>query len=141
MPSREKLNEYDAEPVEYCSRCYSLRIKYEEAIDSDCCMDCGCSDTKTLPIGEWEKLYEKRYGHKFIQKKVDPIKNLIFKMGEPELKAVLWMSDSWHDIIYRIYPKFPGGLNKSESLVLFFDKLKRDRKTDELKKILLTIKK
>ena len=39
--SVEKVGQnYDDEPVVYCSRCYSLKIKYEEAIDSDCCMEC-----------------------------------------------------------------------------------------------------
>lgn len=50
---------YDDEPVEYCSRCYSLKIVHEDSIDADCCMECGSTDISSASIDTWEKLYEK----------------------------------------------------------------------------------
>ena len=74
MPDQNKMSDYDSEPVVYCAKCYSLRIKHEDIIDADCCMDCGCSDIRETDINNWEKMYERRYGKKFT-KKGENIKN------------------------------------------------------------------
>ena len=55
MPETRELNDYDSEPVRYCSRCYSLKVKYDETLDSEYCGDCGCSDISEAPIEIWEE--------------------------------------------------------------------------------------
>ena len=128
--------DYNEEPVHYCSRCYSLKIQYEEVIDSECCMDCGCSDVVTAPIEEWEKLYERRYGHKYTTKTLDVKKTYMYQLPLPELKSKLYASSHWSDIIHAIYPTFPGGLGCADSLILFFDKLVSDGRLDSLRMLL-----
>lgn len=137
MPDLSKLKEYDEEPVTYCAKCYSLKIKYEETIGSDCCMDCGCSDTVTSSIEEWERLYEKRYGHKFTEKSNDPRKSLVFKMSMKELEDKVCDSPYWKQIIKGIYHNFPQGLSKADSIILFFDKIVKENRLDELRYLLI----
>lgn len=137
MSTQEKLNDYDSEPVVYCAKCYSLKIKYEEAIDADCCMDCGCSDMRTAPITEWERLYEQRYGRKYVEKTKDPRKSPIFNMPVNKLKMKVFNDPEWRSIIRTLYPKFPGGLGKSDSVILLFDKLLKDNRIDALRMLLL----
>ena len=133
MPDEEKYNDYDSEPVRYCSECYSLRIKYEEAIDADCCMDCGCSDTKEATIDQWEELYQSRYGHKYTVKNTDPKKSFIFKLSLKELKKKLYDHPAWLKIIQNLYPRFPEGLSKIDSVLLLFDRLIKDGRLDDLR--------
>lgn len=139
MPQVNKnaTDNYDLEPVTYCPRCYSLKIKYEEEIDADCCMECGCSDTKTTTIGEWEKLYEGRYGRKYVVKSNDPRKSIIFNLPMDKLKARVFNSPQWLSIIKTLYPHFPNGLSKADSVILLFDKLVKDGKLDDLRYTLL----
>lgn len=137
MSSAEKLQDYDEEPVEYCSRCYSLKIKYEEAIDSDCCMDCGCSDILTTTIHHWEDLYKNRYGHKFTERGTDPKNSPIFKLPIRKLKEKVFYREDYKDIIFKLYPRFPKKLSKAESVILLFDKLMRDNRLDDLRLILM----
>lgn len=56
--------EYNDEPVYYCKQCLSLKIKVVGGFDF--CDECGDTDIATAHIEEWEKLYETRYGHKFL---------------------------------------------------------------------------
>ena len=137
MPDLNKLKEYDEEPVTYCAKCYSLKIKYEEAIGSDCCMDCGCSDTVTSSIEEWERLYEKRYGHKFTEKSNDLRKSLVFQMPLKELEDRVCDCPSWKKIIKEFYPSFPQGLSKADSIILFFDKVIKENRLDESRYLLI----
>jgi hypothetical protein len=137
MSDQEKLKEYDLEPVVFCTRCYSLRIVYEPAIDADCCGDCGCSDTAETTIENWEKLYEKRYGHKYVTRNSDPQKTMVYNMSIEELKENFYDQPSWKDIIISLYPTFPGGIGKLDSIILFFDKLIKDGRLDELRQILV----
>lgn len=137
MTKKERLQDYDSEPVEYCARCYSLKIRYEEAIDSDCCMDCGCSDILTTDIYHWEELYEKRYGHKFAERGTDPKKSPIFKLPIRKLKEKVFNDSSYMDIILKLYPRFPRKLSKAEAILLLFDKLMRDNRLDDLRFILM----
>ncbi len=133
MSEQRNTGSYDEEPVEYCSKCYSLKIKYEDAIDSDCCMDCGCSDVLTTTIDNWERLYERRYGHKFVTKTNDPRKSNYFKASVDELKVMVYKSPIWNVIIRNMYQKFPGGLGRADAVILFFNKLIKDNRIDELR--------
>ena len=137
LSNNERLQDYDSEPVEYCSRCYSLKIKYEEAIDADCCADCGCSDILTTTIDHWEELYKNRYGTKFVEKGTDPRKSPIFKLSIKKLKEKVYYHSSYKDIIYKLYPHFPRKLSKAESVILLFDKLIRDNRLDDLRLLLI----
>lgn len=137
LSNNERLQDYDSEPVEYCSRCYSLKIKYEDTIDADCCADCGCSDILTTTIDKWEELYKNRYGAKFIEKGTDPKKSPIFKLPIKKLKEKVYYHNSYKDIIFKLYPNFPRKLSKAESVILLFDKLTRDNRLDDLRLLLL----
>lgn len=133
----EKYDKYDLEPVRYCARCYSLKIKYEEDIDADCCMECGCSDTLSTSIGEWEKLYENRYGKKFVEKGTNLRSTPMFNLPLDKLKLKLYDCPKWLSMIKTLYPSFPRGLSKTDSVILVFDKLVRDNRMDDLRKLLL----
>lgn len=60
---------YNAIPVYYCRQCLSLKIRYIPGItDTDYCDECNSTDIQQTTIDEWEKLYESRYGYKFLNK-------------------------------------------------------------------------
>lgn len=136
---RNKNSDYDSEPVRYCPKCYSLKIRFEEAIGTECCMDCGCSDIEETTISDWERLYEQRYGHKFVQKDSNPRNHPIFRTTVRELKNLVYENPSYWKIIKRMYPKFPGGLGRADSVIMFFDKLSKDNRIDELRMLLLNV--
>lgn len=136
MDNQERPNDYDSEPVRFCARCYSLKVKYDETLESEYCGDCGCTDVLEAPIEVWEQKYERRYGHKFTTKTEDPKKTFIFKMPIDKLKNKVYNSERWRDIIHAIYPKFPGGLGRADSIILFFDTLIKKNQLDELKMFL-----
>lgn len=50
MAKQENINEMELDTVDFCSKCYSLKIKYEDSIGMDCCEDCGCTDFKKHPL-------------------------------------------------------------------------------------------
>lgn len=137
MAHQEKLQEYDEEPIKYCTRCYSLKIGYEDAIDTEYCMECGCSDIAETSIYNWENMYENRYGHKFIKRDRDPKKSLIYKMPCSELKEMVSNSPDWKKIIFRMYPKFTRKYGRAETIMLFFDRLTKDNRIDELRILLV----
>lgn len=58
--------DYNDEPVYYCPRCLSLRIKADIA-DYCYCDNCGSTGIETTPIYEWEKMYQDRYGFKYLE--------------------------------------------------------------------------
>ena len=136
MSEEEKNQDYDSEPVKYCARCFSLKIKYEESIDSEYCADCGSSDILEAPVEEWEKKYETRYKHKFAQKTEDPKNSFVFKMSLDKLKSRIYGSAKWKDIIKSMYPHFPEGYGKADSIILFFDTLIKQNRINELKLLL-----
>lgn len=140
MSEHDKSNDYNSEPVAYCAECYSLKIKYEEVIDSDCCMECGCTSIKEAPFETWEKMYEYRYGHKFAEKNNDASKSLVFNMSLSKLMMKVAECPRWDSIIRRIYSCFPRGLSKSDSIVMFFDKLVKDNKINVLKELLYKLR-
>lgn len=136
MPDQKDYSEYDSEPVVCCAKCFSLKIKYEEAIDSDCCMECGSTDVVEMDISEWEKNYERRYGKRFIVKSNDPKKSPIFKLPISKLKMKIFESPDWYEIICAVYPQFPRNLSRADSIIVLFDKISKDNKLDELRTVL-----
>ncbi len=137
MPTEKEINDYDSEPVRYCARCYSLKVKYDETLDFEYCGDCGCSDIAEGSIEEWEKKYEGRYGSKFAVKNKDPKKSFIFSLSIEQLKTKIYQSEKWREIIKSMYPHFPGGYSKIDSLLLFFNTVLTQNRLDELKLLLL----
>lgn len=135
--SEQEPIDYNSEPVKYCSRCYSLKIKYEESIDSEYCDECGCSDIMEAPIEEWETLYERRYHHKYVTDVMNIRNTPIFKATGRELKKLLFKLPSWKDVIRQLYHRFPKGLSKEDAILLLFDKLIKDNRLDDLKYILV----
>lgn len=133
MSKQNKMEEYDSEPVTYCSKCYSIKIKYEESIGMDCCEDCGCTDFKTSTFEEWEKLYERRYGHKFMEEKGDIKKSPMFQLTNDQLKREVANNPLWKCICRTLYPDFPNWLNKADSIILLFAKLYQDNRLDDLR--------
>lgn len=137
MSSTKKSKDYDDEPVRYCANCYSLKIQYEEAFDTDCCMECGSTTTKESSIEEWERLYEKRYGRKFVERNNNLKNSPMFTMPLSKLRKKLFDSPNMDKIIHMLYPEFPGGLSKADSMVLLFDKVVRDNKLDDLRLLMI----
>lgn len=133
MTKQRKPKDYDEEPVTYCAKCYSLRIVYEDIIGVDCCGECGCSDLLTSSIEEWEKLYARRYGHKYMEDKGDIKKSPMFQLSNDKLKALVFDHPEWRDICKALYPTFPGGLGKADSIILLFAKLYQESRLDDLR--------
>lgn len=128
-----RSSEYDAEPVIYCAKCYSLGIVHDDVTDTDCCVDCGSTDTASTTIDRWERLYENRYGHKFLERSNDPRDSIYFKLSLANLKTRLYNSRYFMPILYSLYPNFPQGLSKSDSIILLFDQLSKDNRIDDLR--------
>lgn len=60
---------YNSIPVYYCKQCLSLRIKDVPGIkDTEFCDSCNSTNVETTDIETWEKLYEARYGHRYLYK-------------------------------------------------------------------------
>jgi len=137
MSQQEKLNDYDPEPILFCAKCLSIKIQHEDTIDVDYCGNCGCSSIKEAPFSEWEALYERRYGHKYCEKGNDPKKNPIFKLSTSKLMDKLCGLKQWKEIIHSLYPRFPGGFGKADSIVLLFDRLSKDNRLNDLRMIMM----
>lgn len=60
-------NEYNEEPVIYCSHCLSLDIRGFSNIDY--CNECGSTDMSMDNIKNWEQLYEDKYGVKYLERR------------------------------------------------------------------------
>ena len=56
--------DYNNEPVFYCSECLSLKIRNID--DTDYCDKCGSTDIKEANIHEWEDMYAKKYSGNFL---------------------------------------------------------------------------
>lgn len=133
------MKEYDSEPVRYCPRCFSLKVRYEDAIGSDCCMDCGCSDIAETTIDEWERMYKERYGSTYVSHERNLRETPIFKCSIPQLKVKVYDSPDCMGIITGMYPSFPRGYGKVDSVLMFFDRLCKDNRVNELRAILLNL--
>lgn len=60
---------YNDIPVYYCTQCLSLRIMEVQGISGmNFCDECNSTDIAKANIFEWEKLYEQKYGFKFLEK-------------------------------------------------------------------------
>lgn len=140
MPDQDRNIDYDSEPVVYCARCLSLKIKHEEALDIDCCGDCGSTDVIESSIEVWEKRYESKYGKKYAVKSEDPRNSPIFKLSIPKLMKKVSECSKWESIIKGVYNHFPKGVSKADSIVMFFDRLVRDNKLDDLRLLLYKMK-
>lgn len=57
--------DYNNEPVLFCSECLSLRIMSLD--NTDFCDKCGSTNIVSSNIKDWEDLYFKKYNHKFIE--------------------------------------------------------------------------
>lgn len=60
---RDIMEDYNEEPVFYCTHCLSLKIKGLEGYDY--CDDCGGTDIETTDIFTWRQMYKDRYGKDF----------------------------------------------------------------------------
>lgn len=137
MPKRDgkkrRKREEEEEPITYCARCYSIKIKYEDSVGVDCCGDCGCTDFRTIGFDEWENMYVRRYGHKYLEVEGNIKQSPIFLLTIPQLKAKVYGSPNWREICKAMYPSFPEGISKADSVVLLFAKLCQDGKMDDLR--------
>jgi hypothetical protein len=133
------VTDYDAEPVKYCAKCYSLKIVYEDTVDSDCCYECGSSDVLEAPIDVWEKKYERRYGHKFVTRSSDPNTLMVSRMGIKELQNFVCDSPEWKRIVFTMYPSFPRGFGKTDSVILLFNKILKDGRLNDLREIIVKL--
>lgn len=65
----EDINDYNEEPVHYCTECLSLRIKkVNDLPDLDFCDSCGSTNIEQTHISIWEKLHVKKYGFSHLNK-------------------------------------------------------------------------
>lgn len=136
MSEQGRIDDYDLEPVFYCATCLSLNIKYEEATDSDYCGKCGSTTIQVATLDNWEKMYEKKYGKKFTEKNDDIRNSPVFKMSLSKLMKKVADCPRWNDIIHEIYHHYPKGLSKADAIVLFFDKLVKDNRLNDLRSLL-----
>jgi ribosomal protein S27AE len=56
----------DEDKVLYCPTCLSLQIMGVDGTDICYCGKCGSTDIKEIDFDEWDKLYQKKYGKKFM---------------------------------------------------------------------------
>lgn len=136
MSDKNNIEDYNTEPVTYCARCYSLKIKHEDVLDADYCGECGSTDTAEASIEEWEQLFERRYGHKYAEKSIDPKKSYIYNLPIDKLKKRVYDSPYWKDIIKSIFPRFPKGYSKVDSIILFFDSVFKHNRLEDLRLLL-----
>ena len=69
MSSLGKDFNYNDIPVYYCKQCLSLKIKtIPHIMDMDYCDDCNSTNIGKTSIFEWEKMFEERYGYKYLNK-------------------------------------------------------------------------
>lgn len=136
MEYLEYSSDYDDDDkVTYCANCYSLSIKEEDGLEL--CTKCGCLDTHTATFEEWEALYENRYKKKFVERNKNIRDSFIFKLPLDKLKSKVFNLTDYKKLINEIYPSFPKGLGRADSIVLLFDKVIKDNKLDLLREKLI----
>ena len=123
----------------YCARCHSLKIKHEDALDTDYCAECGSTDILEDPIEVWEQKYERKYGKKFAVRTEDPKKSFIFNLPIEKLKQKVYDSPKWEVIIKSMFPRFPEGYGKADSVILFFNIIVKQNRLEELKLLLFKL--
>jgi len=138
MKNTQDLNEFDLEPVSYCPKCYSLKIGYIPGVDdSDYCMDCGCVDIARCQIQDWEKLYEDRYGHKYVVKRNSFEGHPLWNLSVKDLRKKLLESPYYREIIREVYPNWNYYGKAVDTIFLFFDNVVNDRLLPKLKKAMI----
>lgn len=60
--------EFNSEPVYYCSECLSLSIVSADSSVSFC-TECGCAMVEKDSVEQWENKYRNKYGQLFLDKK------------------------------------------------------------------------
>jgi hypothetical protein len=55
------------DPVFYCQHCLNLKIIQAEKTNQSYCGTCGNLDILLTDISDWENLYLKRYGRKYLE--------------------------------------------------------------------------
>ena len=56
--------EYNNEPVYYCSECLSLKIR--DIDGTDYCDKCGSTNINQTHINEWEQMYVRKYNGNYL---------------------------------------------------------------------------
>lgn len=54
------VDDYNSEPVYYCTKCLSLRVMAFEG--EDYCDACGSTNINTTDIESWREMYKNKYG-------------------------------------------------------------------------------
>ncbi len=137
MARQARKRKEEEDPISYCRKCYSIKIKYEDSIGMDCCGDCGCTDFATSSFKDWEDIYKGRYGHRFMEDVGEVRRNPIFQMDAGKLKALLYRSACWREVCVAMYPTFPNWLSKTDSIILLFAKLCQENRLDDLRRELI----
>lgn len=137
MTGLDKHKQYDEEPVIFCSKCLSLKIKHEDSVGVDYCLDCGCTDVTESTIEDWEKMYVERYGHKYTAKSNDLKKSPIFNLSPHRLQEILSECPDCDEVVRTVYPKAPQGLSRVELVMWVFDKALTDGRMEDLKLVLV----
>lgn len=101
--------------------------------NSDFCKSCGCTEISQTDIRTWERLYESRYGHKYVERPADPVRARIGTLTWEELKRMFCTHRCCEGIIWQMYPRLSRRLPKADAMLLFFDKVMKDGRIEELK--------
>ena len=56
----------DEDKVLYCPNCLSLQIVGIDGTDFCYCGKCGHTDIKEATFEDWDKMYQKKYGKKYL---------------------------------------------------------------------------
>ena len=56
----------DEDKVLYCPDCLSLSIIGIEGTDICYCKRCGCTNIQEIEFDKWDRLYQKKYGRKYV---------------------------------------------------------------------------
>lgn len=65
---RSPKEEFNKEPVHYCKQCLSLKVMRVAGMDDAVyCDECGSTDIEEASIEEWEALFQKKYGFKYLE--------------------------------------------------------------------------
>lgn len=77
MNQDTEKNQYDEEPVMYCTRCLSLAVM-EDKKHRLFCLKCGAQADRidVCDIFKWEQLYKRVFGHSHIPQKYDVYSDL-----------------------------------------------------------------